>query len=165
MKRLILTRHAKSSWDQPELEDIDRQLNARGTRDAARIGRWLRDTGSLPECALVSVAARTRETWAGISGIIGARPADFLPELYHAEPDAMLEALRAATADSVILIGHQPGIGALAASLVAVSPEHPDFARYPTAATAVLEFAIDDWQKADRRGGRLVDFVTPRGLT
>ena len=115
MKRLILMRHAKSSWADPSQDDIDRPLSKRGIRDAARIGRWLLETGYLPDQALVSAAARTRETWAGVAGAIGARPAEFLPELYHADPAAMLGTLRRASGDTVLMLGHQPGIGELRA--------------------------------------------------
>ena len=48
-RRLILTRHAKSSWDDPGMDDHDRPLNSRGLRDAPAMGQWLRDKGHLPD--------------------------------------------------------------------------------------------------------------------
>ncbi|MGR3493424.1 MAG: SixA phosphatase family protein, partial [Shimia sp.] len=49
MNRLILMRHAKSSWDHPDLTDHDRPLNERGREAAVRVGGWLRDQGWLPD--------------------------------------------------------------------------------------------------------------------
>ena len=66
--RLILMRHAKSSWDSPGLDDHERPLNGRGCRSAKAIGAWLNDHGYLPDLVLSSDAERTRETW----GIVAA---------------------------------------------------------------------------------------------
>ena len=66
MRRLILMRHAKSSWADPGQRDFDRPLNARGVRSAPLLGAWLRERGHVPDAALVSTARRTRETWAGL---------------------------------------------------------------------------------------------------
>lgn len=98
-------------------------------------------------------------------GAIGPAPTSVLPELYHAEADDILTALRAvAGAETVLILGHQPGVGEFAARLVATPPEDPDFDRYPTAATTVIEFETSDWAAIDWAGGRARDFMTPRGL-
>ncbi len=164
MKRLILMRHAKSSWADSGQADIDRPLNERGRRNAASIGDWLRARDYVPDQALVSTAVRTRETWAAVTRSLGACPADFLPVLYHADPVQMLAALREATGATVLMLGHQPGIGALATRLARTLPVDPEFARFPTAATAVLDFAIEDWPAADWSGADLTDFTVPRAL-
>ena len=70
-KRLILTRHAKSSWDDPAMADHDRPLNDRGKAAAADLGAWLASRGYIPGEVLCSDAQRTRSTW---SGIAPARP-------------------------------------------------------------------------------------------
>jgi phosphohistidine phosphatase len=125
MKRLILMRHAKSSWDDPAMRDIDRPLNKRGRKNAALMGRWLKDEGYVPEHALVSVAERTRETWARVQEAAGAGPADFVRELYEAGPETMLQVLRGAPAVATVLIlGHMPGIGALPSDCC-VARQHP----------------------------------------
>lgn len=165
MKRLILMRHAKSSWDDPGQRDLDRPLNKRGRKAATMVGGWLKAKGYLPELALVSSARRTQETWAGVVAVTGAAPTTYLPELYHAAPEAMLAALRAAPdAATVLMLGHQPGTGAFAARLLATPPADESFENFPTAATAVIGFDIDGWQAAGWGAGRLVDFVVPRAL-
>ncbi len=164
--RLILTRHAKSSWGNPGLRDHDRPLNRRGRAACEAIGDWLVARGHLPQEALVSSATRTRETWARIAARLESPPeARILPSLYLAEPEAMLAALRQATAPSVILVAHNPGSAWLARGLAGAPPRHADFRRYPTGATAVLDFDADSWGPVGWGGGQVVDFVVPRELT
>ncbi|TJW64040.1 MAG: histidine phosphatase family protein, partial [Mesorhizobium sp.] len=62
-KQLLLLRHAKSSWDDPDLIDFDRPLSARGLKAAPLVGRELASQGWLPDLALVSPALRSRDTW------------------------------------------------------------------------------------------------------
>ena len=119
----------------------------------------------MPELALVSTARRTQETWSGIVAAAGAARTTYAPELYQAGPEAMLAALRAVTdAAAVLMLGHQPGVGELARRLLAAPPDDPDFAKYPTAATAVIDFDADAWSGAGWGAGRLADFVVPRAL-
>lgn len=163
--RLILTRHAKSGWDDPMLSDHDRPLNPRGRGDAPKLGAWLRTKGYVPDAALVSSARRTQETWERLSPELGrAVPMTVLPTLYHAEAEAILDHLRAQSAPAIMLVGHNPGIGDCAQRIVAAPPAHPRFADYPTCATLVAEFAGDDWAAIDWRAGRVVDFIVPRDL-
>jgi phosphohistidine phosphatase len=162
---LILTRHAKSDWDDPALDDHDRPLNGRGRGDAPKIGAWLSDRGHLPAEALVSSARRTQETWERLAPELGrAVPMTTLPGLYHAEAEDILRHLRGASAPAVLLIGHNPGIGEFAHRIVDEPAPHPRFIDYPTCATLVAEFPFDAWHEVDWWSGRAVDFVVPRDL-
>lgn len=159
--RLILTRHAKSSWDDPAQDDHDRPLNARGRRSARELGDWLASRGYEPEEVLCSTAARTRETWEQLA----AAPLEVRPQLryektlYQATPEIMLAVLRTASAPTVMMIGHNPGIAELAAMLPARPPMDPDFRRYPTAATLVVDFQIAGWADLQVGQGSVLDFV------
>jgi phosphohistidine phosphatase len=165
MPRLLLIRHAKSSWDDPALTDIARPLNPRGRKGATRLGRWLATEGIRPDHALISPAVRTQETWSRILAELGPVPTTTLPDLYEASPERMLAALRAAPPVATLaMIGHQPGIGAFASRLLAAPPEDADFDRYPTAATAVIDLDGDGWAEAGWGQGNLSRFVTPRLL-
>jgi phosphohistidine phosphatase len=165
MKRLILTRHAKSSWDDPTVADHDRPLNARGKAAAADLGQWLASRGYVPEEVLCSDALRTRKTWSGIAPALPGTPIlELKPALYHAGPDVMLAVLRHAKADTVMMIGHNPGIAEFAERLVGHAPANPEFHRYPTGATLVADFAIDSWAEAGFGAGTAVDFTVPREL-
>lgn len=165
MKRLILTRHAKSSWDDPLMSDHDRPLNERGKAAAADLGQWLMSRGYVPGEVLCSDSVRTRATFSGIAPALPATPVlELKPALYHAGPDVMLAVLRHAKADCVMMIGHNPGIAEFAARLLAHPPQSADFARYPTGATLVADFAIDRWEDLGWGLGVADDFIIPREI-
>jgi phosphohistidine phosphatase len=165
MKRLILTRHAKSSWDDPLVPDHDRPLNERGKAAAADLGQWLASRGHVPDLVLCSDALRTRKTWSGIAPALPGTPVlELKPALYHAGPDVMLAVLRHGAGDCVMMIGHNPGIAEFAARLVGRPPASPEFARYPTGATLVVDFAAEDWAAVGFGQGSVVDFVIPREI-
>ena len=165
MKRLILTRHAKSAWDDPLTPDHDRPLNDRGKAAAADLGQWLASRGYVPDEVLCSDALRTRKTYSGIAPALPGSPELILkPALYHAGPDVMLAVLRHATGNSVMMIGHNPGIAEFAGRIVTVAPKNPDFARYPTGATLVADFAVETWEEVGFGIGAAVDFIVPREL-
>jgi phosphohistidine phosphatase len=151
MKRLYLLRHAKSSWDDESLADHDRPLSGRGRRAADAIGRHLRDEGIAPELVLCSSAARTRETLARIGlegeaerGLYGASATELLARLRELPPGI----------ESVMLIGHNPGMHDLALLLTGEPGD-----KYPTGALATIE--LDNWTA---RSGRMIAFVRPREL-
>ncbi len=164
-KRLILTRHAKSSWDDPLTPDHDRPLNERGKAAAADLGEWLASRGYVPDEVLCSDALRTRKTWSGIAPALPGTPIlDLKPALYHAGPDVMLAVLRHAAGDTVMMIGHNPGIAEFAHRLVTRAPLNGDFQKYPTGATLVADFAIDSWSDAAFGQAAPLDFIVPREL-
>lgn len=162
MKTLILMRHAKSDWSTAAESDHARPLNKRGRASATALGEWLRGKGWLPDAVLCSTALRTRQT---LDGLRLTCPARFLDALYHADPETMLGALREAEGETVLMLGHNPGIADLAAMLLAEPPAHPRFDDYPTGATLVARFAIADWSALQPGSGELADFVVPRELT
>ncbi|WP_415183574.1 SixA phosphatase family protein [Phaeovulum sp.] len=164
-RRLILTRHAKSSWDDPLVADHDRPLNARGVHAAHELGDWLASRGYEPEEVLCSSALRTRQTWdATAAAVLEVRPTvRILDDLYNASPDKMLALLKTGKAQSVMMIGHNPGIAEFARTLPARVPVNPDFVRYPTTATLVLDFQIDSWADLRPGEGSVLDFFLPAG--
>jgi phosphohistidine phosphatase len=163
--RLILIRHAKSDWADPMMDDHDRPLNKRGRKSADAIGAWLAGNGHVPDLALVSTAARTRDTWERVAKAFDKpTPTAFHDALYHAEPDAMITLLRATPAPTVAMVGHNPGAAFFARALLAAPPADARFDRYPTGATAVMEFDIDDWAGLTWSTGALVDLAFPRDL-
>jgi phosphohistidine phosphatase len=164
MTRLILVRHAKSGWDNPRLEDSERPLNGRGNADAPRVGAWLRAKGYAPEAALISSATRATQTFARLFQGATPPPARFLDALYLAAPETMLATLRGARAEVALMVGHNPGIGEFATRLLDAPPEDPDYERYPTCATAVIDFPSAPWTDLDWGSGTLADFTVPRRL-
>jgi phosphohistidine phosphatase len=165
MKRLILTRHAKSSWDDPLTPDHDRPLNERGKAAAADLGQWLASRGYVPDEVLCSDALRTRKTFSGIAPALPGTPMlELKPALYHAGPDVMMAVLHHAVGQTVMMIGHNPGIAEFAHRLVAHTPAAAEFTRYPTGATLVVDFMVESWTEVAFGQGITVDFVVPREI-
>ena len=163
MGELILLRHAKSDWGDPSLHDIERPLNERGREGAAAIGSWLFENGLIPEQVFCSVATRTAETLTRL-GLGLEKDAGFTANLYHAEPEQILDVLAGASSARDMLVGHNPGIGHLAHALAHTSPDHLRFGDYPTCATCVIEFETDAWINVSPQSGNCIDFTVPRDL-
>ncbi|MGI9368342.1 MAG: SixA phosphatase family protein [Ruegeria sp.] len=161
-RHLILTRHAKSTWDDPLLNDHDRPLNKRGRNSAAAIGKWLKDRTYLPDEVLSSSSVRTVETWQRMA--LDANETTFTDDLYHAGPDRMFHMLSAAKGNTVLMLGHNPGIAEFASRIVKEEPSHPRFFDYPTCATTIIRFDIENWGDVSWHSGEALDFVIPREL-
>ncbi|MBM1222070.1 histidine phosphatase family protein [Ponticoccus sp. SC2-23] len=163
--RLIIIRHAKSSWGDPTADDHDRVLNERGRISADALGDWLAAKGYVPDEALCSTASRTVETLDRISARLPARPPiSYERRLYHADPGTILDVVRGGSGATLAVIGHNPGIGGFADAMTETPPDHPEFHRYPTGATTILEFDDASWQNVRPKTGRTLDFVVPRDL-
>jgi phosphohistidine phosphatase len=161
VKRLVLLRHAKSSWDDPTLADRDRPLNRRGKRSAKAVGKWLTGLGIVPDLILCSDAVRTLETHKRLK--IGGE-LRVLPELYHADADTMMAAMQQAAGTTVMMIAHNPGVADFARRIVATPPPHGRFGDFPTAATLIVEIPMVDWEAGHFGSSRVVNFITPREL-
>jgi phosphohistidine phosphatase len=170
MGTLLLMRHAKSSWNQPELADIDRPLAPRGREVVPLVARYLADHGLIPDLVLGSPAKRVEETWQLMAPVLGEHvTCKTLRSLYDAAPSRLLEALRRVGGEvrTLMLIGHNPGLGALAVSLAGAGPGKALErlrTKFPTAAVAVLAFETENWAELAAGGGRLNELVRPKDL-
>ncbi|MBV8094375.1 MAG: histidine phosphatase family protein [Acetobacteraceae bacterium] len=171
MRQLLLMRHAKSSWDDPNLPDHARPLNARGRRSAAAMRRAMRELALTPEIVLVSSARRALQTLEALEPWDETPLIEPMDTLYLATAPQMLRILQsvAETARSVMIIGHNPGIHDLAIVLADARKTDADkiasrvAERYPTGALA--EFSVvRPWWQVGEGGARLVRFVAPRDL-
>ena len=120
MRRLWLLRHAKSSWDDPSLDDHERPLAPRGERDAAAMAAYLRRAEVRPDLVLCSSAVRARDTLTGVLPGLGPDLRIVVERsLYTFEHRRLADALAAATdrADAILLVGHNPAIQGLAERL------------------------------------------------
>ncbi len=169
-RTLLLLRHAKSSWEDPSLADFDRPLNDRGRRAAPAMGAWLRNEGLVPELVLCSAAQRAMDTWALLAPETGVAAAVRVEhDLYHAEPERILQFVRSAGDDvrTLMLIGHNPGLESFADAIVG-DGKKKELARmrskFPTAAVAVIEFDVDRWSGVAPGSGTLRRFVRPKEL-
>lgn len=162
MLRLLVIRHAKSSWESDAPDDHSRPLNKRGRRDAPRIGEYLAEHGWRPEHVISSDSERTRETWKLMKGAFEPEPrTEFTRSLYHAGVDEVVAALDGVhEPDTVAVIGHNPGWEDVVEYLCG------EYHRVTTGNAALLEIDDSEWSTAARRGGewRLVELVRPKEI-
>lgn len=165
-RRLVLLRHAKSSWGE-NLPDAQRPLSERGRRDALAAGRWLVDHVGRPDLVLCSTAVRTRQTWARVTeaapDLLGTVPVRFEGAIYEAWSDTLLDLVRALPTEvaTVVLVGHGPGLPDLAERLNRVTGDGP-LGRYRTSGTAVFAVA-GAWADLGPATTTLTAYAVPRG--
>jgi len=168
MHTLYLLRHAKSSWDDPELADHERPLAPRGIRAAKRIADHLSRERIEPELVLCSSAVRTRQTFELIRPAFGSTTTvTFEDSLYAASTEDLLERVRRLPAEvvSAMLIGHNPGLQQLALELASSGNDRERLeAKFPTAALATLEVDAT-WSRLARGDAVLTAYVVPRELS
>ncbi|SHG84984.1 SixA phosphatase family protein [Marivita hallyeonensis] len=159
MKRLVLMRHAKSDWS-ARGDDHARPLNKRGLKSAPAMGQWLTDQGWVPDEILCSSSTRTRQTL-DLLGLPDT-PTRFERSLYLASAEQMIDVLRGADGDTVLMLGHNYGIADCAHQLVSEPPDHPRFSDYPTCATSLIAFDVTSWQDVRPGLGVCEGFAIPR---
>jgi phosphohistidine phosphatase len=169
MKTLTLLRHAKSDWTDTVQRDFDRPLNNRGRRAARTVGREMKRLGLHFDHCIASPAVRVRETLAEVEAAFGALSPAFDERIYLADPDTLLELVRAAPdeASSLLLVGHNPGLEMLVLALAApgVSPLLGEVeVKYPTGTVAELSLPTDRWVDVTPARAQLIRFIRPRDL-
>lgn len=170
MKTLYILRHAKSSWGEPGLTDFDRPLNKRGYAARETMAAYLEANGIRPDLVLCSPSVRTRETLEPLADVWGDRvEVRFDEHIYEAELSDLMTCLAgvAIDAESIMVIGHYPGVQSLALTLAkpAKTDDYNSLTRkYPTGALCVLEALYDDEPVPKAGRFELVRFVQPRAL-
>ena len=171
MLKLLLLRHAKSAWDDPDIGDHARTLSNRGVLAAPLMGRYMAENGLKPDLVLSSDSVRTRETVDLVLPELGgpAPKVVYDPELYLASAYGIVDRLRAGADDArcLMIVGHNPGMHALALALAGTGCRKglQNLAvKFPTAALAVFEFEGDDWGQVVPGKGDLKAFIRPRDL-
>jgi phosphohistidine phosphatase len=161
-KRLLVLRHAKSSWSDSGAADFDRPLNGRGREAARLIGQVVHRTGQVPQLVLGSAATRTRQTVElAIEEGVWSCAVEWRRELYEASPEDVLRLLRRVDdrVGSVLVAGHQPTSSELVSLLVGGGE-----LRFPTAALACLELSVERWSQLAAGVGALHWLLVPRLL-
>ncbi len=166
----MLLRHAKSSWDDPLLDDFDRPLAKRGRKAAKQAGQWLKRHGVAPALILCSASARTRETLDLVLPALRSEPQiAYERRLYLADADDLLARLQeiADEVPSVLLIGHNPGMQDLALALAPtrMRRERRRLAeKFPTAAVAWFRSGAKSWSDIRPNETELVAYMRPADL-
>src|SRR5882724_4352926 len=161
MKTLYLLRHAKSSWKDETLLDIERPLNGRGRRASHIIGNFLKREKIVPDLVLSSSAVRARQTtnivMAAAKLITDLR---FDERIYEADPGRLLEVVKQIEKSKkiVLLVGHNPGLEEFL-MLLTGSDE-----TMPTGALTKVVLKASNWAAIGDRGGTLEWIVRPKKL-
>jgi len=171
MRRLLLFRHAKAEHSEPGMEDRARRLVERGQKDAATVGAYMASHALIPDRVMASPSKRTQETWKFAAPALKPAPvATPVERLYNATPHDILGIIKGApaAAHSLLILGHNPGLHAVALLLVAsgdIETRERLREKMPTCGLAIIDFAFDDWAKLHPQSGRLERFVTPKSLS
>ena len=170
MRRLMLLRHAKSDWSAPGTRDQDRPLSVRGRESAPKMGTYMARHGLVPDLVVASPATRVTDTLALVLPAFTKQPKT-VPEarIYESTADELLAVIKETPrlVHSLLIVGHNPSLAELASLLMAsgdVETRQRLIEKFPTAALAVIDFALDDWAKIHPKSGRLDRFVIPKAL-
>ncbi len=161
MKTLLLVRHAKSSWNDADISDIDRPLKRSGVKNAIEVSEKLNSLRVSPDIIITSPAVRAMTT-----ALIFARTLKYhynrivINEIvYDFSKDALLPLLRNIddNYDVAMLVGHDPAFTYLLNDLTGKA-----FEKMPTSSVAKINFRVKHWQKIMPKNGRLVFFESPK---
>jgi len=157
--RLILMRHAKSSWKYPELSDHERPLNKRGRKAAGKIAKELIRLEWIPNKLYSSDSTRTEETWARMNKIIKGVDVEYLHKLYHGSPNKIRNNLpNEFDCETIMILGHNPGCADFLSELCG------EWHRMPTAATALLTINNPNESWKVKENWDLEELLLPREL-
>ena len=160
MKKLIVIRHGKSTWDNPQLRDFDRPLNERGRHDAPKVGQKLARSSLMPDKFISSPAKRAITTAFAIAEKIRF-PKDEIhqdPNLYGATTSDLLQVLASLddTEKLVFLVGHNPGLTDFINSYMGFPLQI-----LPTCGICCADFKINSWSEIFQKNGTLTFFDSP----
>ena len=157
--RLILMRHAKSSWKYHDLSDHERPLNKRGRKAAVKVAKELIRLEWIPSKLNSSDSERTKETWKRMSKHIEGVEVEYSRKLYHSGTKKILKNLPDNTeCETIMILGHNPGCADFLAYLCG------EWHRMPTAATALLTIKNPDESWKNESNWVLEELLLPREL-
>ena len=144
MKQLILIRHAKSSWDDPSLPDLERPLNERGKKDVPVMAKRLSEKIKRIDCFVSSPAKRAMQTCKRLTKALGFKKKKIVeePALYEAGEENFYKVVEKFKNkwDSVAIISHNPGLTSFANSLTGTKVDD-----MPTCSVMAIKLEIDNW--------------------
>lgn len=160
MKHLYLVRHAKSSWDDHTLSDLERPLNKRGKRDAPFMGKLLKKLKVNPDLILSSPAKRALTTAKIFAGELDFPEKNIVvdDDIYESSPGEIINVISEVGEEnkSIMVFGHNPSFSSLAYLL---TNSHVDM---PTCSIAAIEFTFNSWSEIEPNTGKLIFFEYPK---
>tara|TARA_B100000900_G_scaffold307695_1_gene266370 strand:+ start:200 stop:694 length:495 start_codon:yes stop_codon:yes gene_type:complete len=142
MKKLIIIRHCKSSWSDLSLNDFDRPLNNRGVQDGNLMSKELSKKIDNVDLLISSSSKRTRLTADFFIESIKINKISFIDDLYHSSSENIINKLKkiSNTHESIMLIGHNPGLTDLVNKLTSIN-----LYNLPTCGVAIVNLNIKNW--------------------
>ncbi|MBF0434383.1 MAG: histidine phosphatase family protein [Magnetococcales bacterium] len=167
-RQLLIMRHAKSSWDHPNLSDFQRPLTNRGLKDAPRMGHWLQSAQVLPDHVVASPAQRARQTTELVCQVLGFSEDRIVwnHSVYNADLKDLLDVLSAVPADAriTLLVGHNPGLEFLFTFLGGRASEGSADQELIKTATLTLITLPNDWSRLTPGCGAVMWIKHPKEL-
>lgn len=162
MKKLLITRHAKTIRPFGDMDDFDRYLAPRGPKDIDLVAHEIMRVGEMPECIVTSPAKRalqTAEMMADYFDQVPVETADFLYGYYTFKELLKHFGSRFPDTDFIMVVGHNPTLAEVGDQLTQAFYEH-----LPTTGTLIIEFHFDRWEEIIRGSGHLAHFIIPGRL-
>lgn len=164
MKKLLIVRHAKSSWDDASLRDFDRPLNKRGSRDVPDMGKRLSAQGLIPDQIISSPANRAITTARGIAKELGYALSAIHeePDLYHAGTYTIREIISKTdnNVNTLMIFGHNPGFTDLIVRLSDLN-----LYNLPTCAACGVAFDFESWEEILDKRGKKFYYDYPKSIS
>jgi phosphohistidine phosphatase len=143
MKKLIILRHGKSDWNDPEMDDYDRFLTARGIENSNEMGKFILKKGGKPDLIISSSAKRAFQTAVLVAENLNYSTTEIVKEdrFYLASSDTILRLLMKSRDEisSILMVGHNPGLTDL------INKLGVRLDNLPTASAVCFEFEIENW--------------------
>lgn len=159
MKKLIIIRDAKSDWEDTSLDDYDRPLNTKGLNDAPMMGKFLYEKGLVPDLIISSPALRAMTTAQLISNEVqyekAIAPNQYIYEAYVNTLQEIVSFIHDNN-DTVFLVGHNPGVSALAYMLSDLKES------IPTCSIVEIDFNCDSWMEVSKKNATLISYDYPK---
>lgn len=161
MRHLLIMRHAKSSWDSPDLADFERPLNTRGLQAAPFMGNFIYKNELHPDLIISSPAKRAKQTAILVKETAKIKTKiEFEEKIYEASPTTLMYIASEISDkyDSILLVGHNPGIEGVIRILTG------EIQPMPTASIVKICLNISNWNEITANCGQLELIMHPKDL-
>ena len=160
MRELILIRHAKSDWSNPLLDDFERPLNKRGSKNAPFMAKILKKEIQKPDLIISSPSFRTKLTLEYFLKEFEYKgEVIFEKSIYEAPFENLLKAIKNVDDKykTIFLIGHNPGLNDLANFLLGSFEDN-----IPTSGVLKIDFNTNSWKNISKDNSKLIFFKYPK---
>ena len=161
MKKILLVRHAKSSWTDFSIRDHDRPLNDRGHQDAPVMAKKIKELEFKPESIYTSTAKRAKDTAKYFATTLQVENNHFhlLPRLYHPTPETILDVINKAADEykSIAIFCHNPGVTHFASHIL-----NKYIDNVSTCGIIVISSDVNQWSEVNSNNLHFINYFYPK---